>query len=104
MTYPALLAEIVSRGSFPLWLAIVLAIAAIGIGFASYFTESMKIGTGRRVGLSIFRSLILIAIVLLLRKPVWVSDVTSDKARPIVLLLDNSQSMTQKDPRLNTAD
>ena len=104
MTYPALLAEIVSRGSFPLWLAIVLAIAAIGIGFASYFTESMKLGTGRRIGLAIFRSLILIAIVLLLRKPVWVSDVTSDKARPMVLLLDNSQSMTQKDPRLNTAD
>jgi len=104
MNGPLLFAEIVSRGSFPLWGVVLLAVAAVAVGFGFYFTESMKIGTGRRVGLAVMRSLILIAVVWLLRKPVWVSDVTTEKQRPVVLLADNSQSMTLKDPRLTLPD
>lgn len=104
MNCPILFAEIVSRGSFPLWLAIVLAVVALVISFGFYFSESMKLSTGRRVSLAIFRSLILLAIVWLLRKPVWVSDVTTEKQRPVVMLVDNSQSMTLKDPRIGVED
>ena len=44
--------EIVFRGSFPVWLAIVLMVAIAGLAVAFYFTESMKIGIGRRLVLA----------------------------------------------------
>ena len=68
-----------------------------GRGF--YFTESMKLGIGRRLVLAGLRALVLCAIVFLLCKPVAVRDVKTEKSRPIVILADNSQSMTHKDPR-----
>lgn len=96
--------EIVFRGSFPLWLAIVLMVAIAGMAVAFYFTESMKITRTRRLVLAGLRAFVLCAIVFLLCKPVAVRDVKTDKPRPIVLLVDNSQSMTNKDPRLTIAD
>ena len=96
--------EIVLRGSFPVWLAILLmlAIAAMAVGF--YFTESMRIGAGRRIALAALRAVVLIAIVFLLCKPVAVRDVNTERPRPIFILADNSQSMTMKDPRPAMAD
>lgn len=98
------LPEIVLRGSFPLWLAILLMVLAAGLAVAFYFSESMKIGRGRRAVLAGLRALILASIVFLLCKPVLVRDVQTSKNRGMVVLVDNSQSMTQKDPRLSTAD
>jgi hypothetical protein len=100
----SLFPEIVLRGSFPLWLAGLFMVAAAGLAVAFYFTESMKLGTGRRLVLAGLRAAILIAIVFLLCKPVAVRDVPSEKPRPIVLLADNSESMKQKDPRPTVAD
>src|SRR5262245_9702175 len=96
--------EIVLRGSFPFWLAIVLMVAIAGMAVAFYFTESMRIGKGRRLALAALRAIVLCSIVFLLCKPVAVRDVTSERPRPIVILADNSQSMTQKDPRPGVAD
>ena len=96
--------EIVFRGTFPLWLAIVLMVAIAGLAGAFYFTESMKIGLGRRLLLTSLRALVLCTIIFLLCKPVAVRDVASEKSRPIVILADNSQSMKQKDPRPAVAD
>src|SRR5262245_46148843 len=97
-------AEIVLRGSFPVWLAIVLMVVAAGIAAAFYFTESMKLGVARRLVLAGLRALVLAAIVFLLCKPVAVRDVSTQKSRPVVILTDNSQSMTQKDPRPGVPD
>src|SRR4051812_25414241 len=91
--------EIVFRGSFPVWLAILFMVAAAWVSAAFYFTESMKLGTGRRVALAALRALVLCSIIFLLCKPVAVRDVRTEKPRPILVLADNSQSMTQKDPR-----
>ena len=101
---PSLYAEIVLRGTFPLWLAIVLMVAIAGLAGGFYFTESMRIGIGRRLVLAGLRALVLCSIVFLLCKPVAVRDVPSERSRPIVILADNSQSMTQKDPRPAVAD
>src|SRR5687767_7220745 len=103
MLYGAL-PEIVLRGSFPFWLAIVLMVAIAGLAGAFYFTESMKLGTSRRLLLAGLRALVLCAIVFLLCKPVAVRDVKTEKSRAVVLLADNSQSMTHKDPRPSEAD
>src|SRR5262249_22011500 len=73
-------AEIVLRGSFPVWLAIVLMVIAAGIAAAFYFTESMKLGVGRRLVLAGLRALVLAAIVFLLCKPVAVRDVSMQKS------------------------
>src|SRR5919204_4851757 len=96
--------EIVFRGSFPVWLAILFMVAAAGVAGAFYLTESMKLRTGRRLALAGLRALVLCSIVFLLCKPVAVRDVRSERPRPIIVLADNSQSMTQKDPRPATAD
>src|SRR5262249_45485955 len=96
--------EIVFRGTFPLWLAIVLMVAIAGLAGGFYFTESMKLGIGRRLVLAGLRALVLCSIVFLLCKPVVVRDVKSEKARPVVILADNSQSMLQTDPRPAVAD
>jgi uncharacterized membrane protein len=104
MMFASWFPEIVLRGSFPLWLAIVLMLAIAGMAVGFYFTESMKIGTGRRLVLAGLRAFVLCSIVFLLCKPVAVRDVSTDKLRPIVLLADNSQSMSHKDPRPAIAD
>jgi hypothetical protein len=96
--------EIVLRGSFPFWLAIVLMVAIAGLAGAFYFTESMKVGPVRRFILIGLRALVLCTIVFLLCKPVAVRDVKTEKNRPVVLLADNSQSMTLKDPRPSVTD
>lgn len=96
--------EIVVRGSFPFWLAILLMVAIAGLAGGFYFTESMRLGKGRRLVLAALRALVLCGIVFLLCKPVAVRDVRTEKNRPVVLLADNSQSMTQKDPRPSVAD
>src|SRR5947209_14419719 len=96
--------EIVLRGTFPFWLAIVLTVAIAGLAVGFYFTESMKLGTGRRLVLAGLRALTLIAIVFLVCKPVAVRDVKQEKSRPVVILADNSQSMSLKDPRPSVAD
>ncbi len=96
--------EIVLRGSFPVWLAILLMLAIAGMAVGFYFTESMRIGAGRRLALAALRAIVLCSIVFLLCKPVAVRDVKTERARPIVILADNSQSMTQKDPRPALAD
>src|SRR5262245_36228421 len=96
--------EIVLRGSFPVWLAILFLVAAAGIAVAFYFTESMKLRTSRRLALAGLRALILCSIVLLLCKPVAARDVRTEKARPVVVLADNRQTTTQKDPRPTVAD
>jgi hypothetical protein len=96
--------EIVLRGSFPVWLAVLFMAAAAGVAVAFYLTESMKLGTGRRLARAGLRALVLCSIVFLLCKPVAVRDVRTERPRPVVVLADNSQSMTQKDPRPAVAD
>jgi hypothetical protein len=100
----SLFAEIVLRGSFPGWLAIILMVAIAGLAVGFYFTESMKLGTKRRLILAGLRALTLCTIVFLLCKPVAVRDVKTEKNRPIVLLADNSESMKMEDPRPSAAD
>ncbi|MEZ6142486.1 MAG: hypothetical protein R3B84_18155 [Zavarzinella sp.] len=99
-----LFAEIVTRGTFPLWLAILLIPVAIAISVLVYRTESMKISRNRRILLGTLRALTLILLLLLLLKPVWVGNITIKKTRPVAVLLDNSQSMSQIDPLRTTED
>jgi len=99
-----LLAEIAFRGSFSLWYAIPLIVLSFIAVFGVYFRESMKMHPARRMAMATLRGLAIAAILLLLCKPVIVTELDAEKPKQIVLLVDNTQSMTQHDPRLTTED
>ena len=50
------------------------------------------------------RTLIVLVVAFLLMRPVWVTEEKGERARPIAVLIDVSQSMDSKDPRPNPAD
>ena len=102
--WPPILGEIVLRGSLPLWFAISLIVLAVVAVVAVYFRESMKLHPAQRIVMALFRGLALAAIIFLLCKPVIVSHDAATKPRPIAILVDNTQSMKQCDPRTSDAD
>jgi uncharacterized membrane protein len=104
MQMTTLLADLAFRGSFPRWLIFILAIAVFGSVVWFYSREALKLSPRRKAILAGCRVLTLWMILLLLMKPVWVSETEIPKPRPIAVVLDNSQSMTIKDPRLNLED
>src|SRR5262245_15907103 len=99
-----LFADLAFRGTFPGWLFWLLAVLAVAGTVFIYLREVMKMDVFQRVVLITLRSLALVAILFLLRKPVIVDDVKGERPRPIAVVLDNRQSMKQEDPRLTTED
>ncbi|MGL6075083.1 MAG: hypothetical protein ACRC8S_13065 [Fimbriiglobus sp.] len=95
---------LVFRGWFPLWLAVLFGVVAIGVVFLTYVRESGRVTRGRRWLLASIRGLTLASILFLLLKPTLVWDVTNERLRPVAVLVDDSQSMTVKDTRSRYPD
>ncbi|MCI0703088.1 MAG: VWA domain-containing protein, partial [Planctomycetia bacterium] len=91
--------ELERRGWFPGWLALLLGLAAVGAICLLYALEAGRLGVGRRMMLGGVRMVILLVVAYLLLRPVWVSETTGEKPRPVAVLIDVSQSMDNKDPR-----
>jgi hypothetical protein len=101
----ALLGGIVFRCSnWMLGLAIALMALALAASLAVYFSESMKMPIAKRVLMALLRFLALSVMIMLLCKPVIVSQAPATKTLPIAILVDNTQSMRQRDPRNATED
>ncbi len=98
------LGDLSFRGGISWWLLVPLMLIGLALAVFVYLTDSVRISPVRRIALGALRALLIFAVVLLLNKPVWVRTVTNEKPRPVALLLDNSQSMLQKDPRLQKED
>jgi hypothetical protein len=96
--------DVVFRGGLSMWIAYSL----IGLGvvavIAVYFRESMKLHPALRILMALLRGAAIASIILLLCKPVIVSHEAATRPRPVALLVDNSQSMRQRDPRTADAD
>ncbi len=99
-----LFAELQRRGWFPLWLAIVLGLAAVVAVGVLYVKEAGRLGVGTRLAMACVRMTIVLVVAFLLLRPVWVAEDKGSKPRSIGVLIDVSQSMDSKDPRPLAAD
>ncbi|MBY0512676.1 MAG: hypothetical protein K2P78_02045 [Gemmataceae bacterium] len=98
------LAELTTRGWFPLWLAIPLAVVgAAGVGVL-YALEAGRLGTAPRVVMAALRMAIVAAVAFLLLRPVWAYETHADRRRPVAVMIDVSQSMNHNDPRGSAED
>jgi len=94
-----LFASLAFRGWFPLWLAIVLAVLA-GVGVLMlYSSEAKRVPLPVRLALAGLRCLILFGILFLILRPTWMLETHGDRERPVVILVDDSQSMLNADAR-----
>jgi uncharacterized membrane protein len=98
---------LVFRAALPWWgwAAVGVGIAVLAVGVvALYVKERGRLGPGRRVLLSLLRTALLVLLIALLLRPALVAQFQGERPRSIALLLDNSQSMQQKDRRTSVAD
>jgi putative glutamine amidotransferase len=92
------------RGLFPGWVAVlVLAATAAGL-FWLYARERARLNPLRRSVLALLRTATVGLVLLLLLRPVLVASFGGERPRGVVLLIDNSQSMTLQDRRLTPLD
>ncbi len=97
-------AELSFRGLLPVWLALLLLALAGAAAFAFYFREKVKMGPARRTALALLRAALVGLVLALLLRPVLLAEFAGSRPRGVVLLLDDSQSMTQADRRVSDAD
>ncbi len=97
-------AEMQRRGWFPLWLALLLGIAAVVIVIRLYVREAGRLSIPARTLMALIRIAIVLLIAFLLLRPAWVTRADRQRPRPIAVLIDISQSMGSVDPRPNTDD
>src|SRR5438876_461946 len=97
-------ASVSLRGIFPWWAALLM-VLAIGAGVAFlYARESARLGLVRRLIMIFLRTAALGMLLLLLLRPVLVAEYRGERPRTVALLIDNTQSMKQRDRRLSAAD
>lgn len=99
-----LFAELALRGWFPLWLAATLGVLAIACTIFLYVNESGRLPLWRRLTLASTRIAILSSLLFLAMRPTIIRQRVDDRLRPVVLLVDESQSMQTRDPRNNVPE
>ncbi len=97
-------AELGYRGLFPWWAAGLLALVFGAVVFLLYARESVRLTAFRRWLMAGVRFAIVALVLLLLLRPVLVCEFRGEKPRGVVLLVDNSLSMAQRDQRLSDYD
>jgi hypothetical protein len=95
--------ELSCRGTVSWLLVVALVFVAAGV-VALYLTERGTIGPFRRTLAILLRTALLAVVVLLLARPVLSLVLKRERPRGVVVLLDNSQSMTLADRRVTDAD
>lgn len=103
-TDPLLFADLAFRGWFPRWLAALMGVAAVAAVVFVYLREAGRVPAWRRAVMAGMRALTLVSILFLLLRPTLVTEAHGERARPVALLVDNSQSMATEDARPSFAD
>jgi hypothetical protein len=97
-------AELGLRGLFPGWAAALLFAGGAIAAFLFYRWENVKLGPARRLILACLRTALIALAVLLLMRPVLLATYKGERRRPVVVLVDVSQSMSIADRRVSERD
>ncbi|HEV3203046.1 MAG TPA: hypothetical protein VGY77_01625 [Gemmataceae bacterium] len=97
-------AEVSLRGPIPWWLGVLIAGAAGAGVFFLYFLERPHQSSLRRALMALLRTALIMLLILLLMRPVLVAEYSGARQRGVALVIDNSQSMKQRDQRLSPPD
>jgi hypothetical protein len=96
--------DIAFRGWLPTWLAAIAGLASLAGVAWLYARESGRLPVAWRVALAAVRGLLLVSILFLALRPTVVRQGIENRRRPVVLLVDESQSMRTLDTRSNAAE
>src|ERR1019366_4171420 len=94
------------RGLSTLWLTaliILIVLGALGVAFF-YRLEKGTLGWFRRIILIGLRCSLLLLLLFLIMRPMLLVEFKGERPQGVVLLVDNSQSMTLQDRRVKPAD
>lgn len=97
-------AEPVFRELIPFWVAALVLGLGVVWAFTVYFFEKGSIGWIRRILGALLRSSAIAVILLILLNPVLIPRATDSANLPVILLLDNSQSLKLEDKRVRLED
>lgn len=92
------------RGLFPLWAAAVAVAVLALVAILVYTREHGSIGVVRRTVMILLRVAAFSLLFLLLLRPILVAEYQGQRPRGTVLLLDNSESLKQRDRRRTAED
>jgi hypothetical protein len=92
------------RGLFPVWLAALLLLAAAAGVVFLYRRENAKLSQSRRALLAGLRVALIALVLVLLIRPVLIAEFHGERPRGVVLLIDDTESMKQRDRRISDAD
>src|SRR6187200_1242172 len=88
------------------WLLLLILVIFAGIAIVGvfYLLERGTLGWIRRIFLIGLRCALLFLLLFLILRPILLAEFVGDRPRGVVLMIDNSQSMTQRDRRLTDGD
>jgi hypothetical protein len=92
------------RGSFPWEATLLLGLLAAGLVVTFYVKEWGRLPLVPRVFLATVRLAIVVAVAFLMLRPVLVYESRTERARPVSVLIDVSESMNRDDARPNLQD
>jgi hypothetical protein len=97
-------AELSLQGGFPWWLAAFAVALAGAAALYLYRRESARLGVLRSTVLALLRTALVALVLVLLLRPVLLAEFAGSRPRPVVLLIDTSQSMSAVDRRVSDRD
>lgn len=97
-------ASLTFRGWFPWWAAVCLFVFAAAGVVALYLIESRRVPLAWRLVLAGLRTALVALVLFLALKPTWLSESSGERAKPVALLFDASESMGADDPRPGFTD
>jgi hypothetical protein len=92
------------RGGLPWFVVVVLALLLVGGALVVYRFERGRVPLAVRLLLALVRGAALVLLLLLLCRPVLQATFVGPRPREILLLIDNTQSMQQRDRRVTADD
>jgi uncharacterized membrane protein len=97
-------AELHFRGIIPWWVGLLLLVILAALVVVLYLKEKARLGLLARLALALLRTGLFAILLFLLCRPLLLAEFEGDRARGVVVMLDNSQSLTQHDRRITADD